>query len=99
MGRSQYDENFRFFGLPFLDRRPWKKPVISLNQCLWSCHGLVPVSFEHGRITPRGMYAKGQRLSCYRPRPKYDAAVISRAREIYEVVQPVVSEAQCALLT
>ena len=32
MGRSRYDENLRFFGLPFLGSRLWKKPVISLNQ-------------------------------------------------------------------
>ncbi|MDC0013270.1 polysaccharide pyruvyl transferase family protein, partial [Octadecabacter sp.] len=32
MGPSRYYENLRFFGLPFLASRLWKKPVISLNQ-------------------------------------------------------------------
>ena len=32
MGPGRYYENLRFFGLPFLASRLWKKPVISLNQ-------------------------------------------------------------------
>ncbi|MDA9318715.1 hypothetical protein N9Q54_02720 [Octadecabacter sp.] len=31
---------------------------------------LASVKTEQGMITAPGMYAKGQRLSCYRPRPK-----------------------------